>query len=216
MAAEAETEIDTDPTGMYAMARRTHENAVRNGLVKTWRRRRTEEVSEEIVFAEIPPTPLTRVGAVRDDSYDMVVTPNGQTIALPRSKPANGWVPTRPPGLEPPTPLPAIERRAMSITELDAAPPPSAARVFPTLESPADRTRTLWPGQTSPVFEEVDAEVTWPRTPTGRKAKRGPVLPITDGLPYEEYQKAVATDFQRVLFEQRLLEFVLDEHAGRA
>jgi hypothetical protein len=205
MAAKADTEIDTDPTGMYAMARQTHQMALRNRVVRT---RTTVEQTDEtvdastVVFAEMPEDePPHPVFAVLDQAFASVSPPVR----------TNGWVPTRPKEITVAPPPAAIERRAISITELDAPPPSSAERVFPTLENPSDRVRKLWPDQTSPVYEEVDAEVTWPLTPTGRKAKRGPTWAIFNGLSFDDYMKTVESDFRRVQFEHRILMTSLDE-----
>jgi hypothetical protein len=207
-----DTEVrDTDPTGMYEMARRNHEMAVRSGLVKTRLERLDRPVDDDatVTFAELDEDSLAQTFKVLDEAFAGIEPV--AAIEAPAKPKANGWVPTRPPGLEPPPP--AIERRAQSITELDSPAPTSVALVFPSRTDPTERIRRLWPDQTSPVFTEVDADVTHPRTPTGRKAKRGPRFDFTDGLPFEEYMRNVRDDFRRVALEHRLLNVVFDERS---
>jgi hypothetical protein len=78
--------------------------------------------------------------------------------------------------------------------------------VPPELLSAAEQlqqVRESWPDGDTPVFDQIDTDVTHPRTKTGQPTKQGPKLPFTGGLPFDAYMQSVKDDFARVDAEYR-------------
>jgi hypothetical protein len=157
-----------DPTGMWAMAGKIHEMAVRRGAVQVRQRPDPDSDAEpSVVFAD---------WFEQEESISTVSARNG------------GWVPDRA----------TVEAGRAELTPLDTPAPTVAARMFPSMEDRLGPIRRSWPDGDEPIFDEVDADVTHPRTPTGKLAKCGPKLPFTDGLSFDEFVLAVKEDLRRV------------------
>ena len=175
---------DNDPTGMWAMAGKIHEMASRRGAILT--RRRSDPTPGEnsvpdtfVDWLEQDPDDSTVQLALWEEKTSTVVTP---------APPANGgWVPSSA----------TVEAGRAKLSPLDTPMPTMAVRTFPSMTDPLELVRQLWPDEGEPIFDEVNTDVTHPRTPTGKLAKCGPKLPLTGGLSFDQFVQAVKEDLRR-------------------
>jgi hypothetical protein len=176
----------SDPTGAWAMARKIHEMASRNGAILTRRRPDPllddDDDSSSGTFADW----FERNGS--DATVQLALRTERTSTVLTATPPASGgWVPR-----------PTVETGTVEPSPLDTPAPTLAVRSFPSMADPLELVRRSWPDGDEPIFDEVDSDVTHPRTPTGKLAKCGPKLPLTGGLPFVEFNLAVKENLRRV------------------
>ena len=174
MTKDSSTMQDNDPTGVWAMARQTYETAVRRGAVVLRRQPHLED-ADEGTFADWLQT--------TDDSTTQLAlwAEETSTVVTQESPIGRSWISPEP----------------VRLTPLDAPVSTPDVRTFAPQGNWIDPIRWSWPNGTNPIFDEVDADVTHPLTPTGKPAKRGPKLPFTDGLPFDDYMQVVRQDQDR-------------------